>query len=130
MNGVRGATVTLRHAGGETVTDTVTLAGAGFSITAGGGSFSLSHSEERRVTVTFAPTSSGPHTGSLVAGGAVLPLSGTSVGTGQVTFVPSAHDFGPDPSREFQFMLPNNTVLISSPHACFALNLFTRSSVF
>ena len=61
----RSRTLRLRNAGRGPLTVTVGTPSAPFTVTSGGGSFTLAPRERRTVTVQFAPVSGGPATGEL-----------------------------------------------------------------
>ena len=135
-------TFTLTNDGGQSVSGSISLTGSNpdqFTITSGGGSFTLSPNQNRDVTVVFSPTSSGNKSANLHSSGANAPdasLSGYG-GEGHLTWSPTSHDFGTvtvgQTSDPFTFTLTNDSgqnisgiiqLSSSSPH----INDFTITS--
>ena len=74
----------LANAGQEEVSGTISASGEGFSITGGGGSYTLAGGARRQVSVRFAPLRSGDFSGSLTASGGGSPAA-TLSGSGTVS---------------------------------------------
>ncbi|MGC9445078.1 MAG: choice-of-anchor D domain-containing protein, partial [Candidatus Methanospirareceae archaeon] len=111
---------TLTNTGGGTATGSVSLTGTQatqFTITSGGGSFSLGPGASKTIKVKFCPTSAGTKTATLFADGAncndaASSLSGTGAGAPAIALTPASYNFGTAQagqcSAEHSFTLTNN----------------------
>jgi hypothetical protein len=93
---------TLTNTGGGTARGSVSLTGTHatqFTITQGGGSFSLGTGASKTIKVKFCPTSAGAKSATLFADGTNCnndssSLSGTGVDNTELAYSPASHDFG------------------------------------
>jgi hypothetical protein len=134
---------TLTNTGGGTATGSVSLTGAHanqFTITSGGGGFSLGAGQEKTIKVKFCPTSAGSKTATLNASGtncndASSSLSGGVEAAPAIELAPMSYNFGTievgQCSSEYSFTLYNTgggtatgSVSLTAAHA----NQFTITS--
>jgi hypothetical protein len=89
-------TFTISNTGGGTLTGSVSESCSHYSITSGGGAYSLTAGQSVTVTVRFEPTVTGPLTCSVVTGGTCTNVSCTGVGTPPpvCAVAPTTLDFG------------------------------------
>lgn len=73
----------LRNLGGGTATGTIAVNGAGYTVTAGGGAFTLGAGDLQRVTVEFSPTMTGTQTAVLNATAGAQSVDKNLTGVGQ-----------------------------------------------
>ncbi|MDI6767412.1 MAG: choice-of-anchor D domain-containing protein [Bacteroidota bacterium] len=86
----------------ETYSGNITIIGSGFSITTGGGTYSLSPGKSRIVTVRFSPLSNTSYTGTLTithnasntSSPINVPLTGNTQTTINMQITPTSIDFG------------------------------------
>jgi GH25 family lysozyme M1 (1,4-beta-N-acetylmuramidase) len=110
---------TLTNTGGGTATGSVSLTGthaSQFTVTQGGGSFSLGAGASKTIKVKFCPMSTGAKSASLYADGSNCnddssSLSGTGTQPPSIDLAPSSYDFGSvevgQCSSEYSFTLTN-----------------------